>query len=118
MREDQCRRAGLVEQPALFGQQSEGGAAADLQGAGGARGGDDGRWRVTHVIAGQKEQDAVGALQAGALQRVAYRFGGQFRRRVEAADQAAGDFHAVLPVNRQRSATTQRAHSGLRALHT
>ena len=75
-------------------------------------------WRVTHVIAGQKEQDAVGALQAGALQRVAYRFGGQFRRRVEAADQAAGDFHAVLPLNPHRSATTQRAHSGLRALHT
>ena len=118
MREDQRRRAGLVEQPAPFVQQPEGGAAADLQGAGGTRGGDDGRLRVAHIVAGEKEQDAVGALQAGTLQRVAHSVSGQFRRRVEAADQAAGDLHAVFPLNAHRSKTTQRAHSGLRALHT
>ena len=116
MRNHQCRRAGLVEMPTVFGEQAVGGTAGNLQGAGNAGGGEQGRLGVAGKIAGEEEQDAVGALQAGLFQGLTDCFGGQFRQWVRAADEAAGGRHSVFPLNSQRSTTTQRLHSGLRAL--
>ena len=116
--DDQRHGARLVKQPALFAEQAAGGAAGNLQRTGRARGSNDRLLRVACEIAGEEEDDALGTLEAGATQGQVDGIGGQFGGGIQAAGQAAGDLHAALPLKRQRSATTQRSHSGLRALHT
>jgi len=67
MRQDQRRCGGLVEMPAMLGQQAVGGAAGDFHGAGDARGGEQGGLGVACEIAGEEQENAVGAFAAGLI---------------------------------------------------
>ena len=116
--DDQSCDARLVEQPARFAEYAVGRATGDLQRAAQTRCGAHGRRGTVNEMAGQEKQDAVGTVEPGLVKRGAHRLLDEVSGRLGAAEQGTGCCHALLPGKRQRSATTQRAHSGLRALHT
>ena len=77
--------------------QAAGRAAMDRQAAGGTCRSKDGGGRVAAELAAEKQDDIVGAFQAGFGQGELHRLLRQFRLRAVAGDQAGRRLHTVLP---------------------